>query len=162
MTAVDTAIEFEGVPSPDELSIFEAYQALDSADPFDADALTEFEADVWLDGPGQPTGRVAPEIRSAFVAMAGPLNAPEHPRVREVPLEPAANDRLGELRCPVLFVAGELDFSDPVQAARRVEAAAPNGHALVWPDVAHMIGMEQPQRLAATIVEFLAPIGRWA
>jgi pimeloyl-ACP methyl ester carboxylesterase len=179
MTAIDTAIEwpdrvvavvgvgagiggFEGVPTPDELPIFEAYQAVDSADPFDADALTQFEGDVWLDGPGQKAGRVPPEIRTAFVAMAGPLNAPGHPRVREVPLEPAANDRLGELRCPVLFVAGELDFSDSVQAARRIEAAAPHGRALVWPDVAHMIGMEQPQRLAATIVEFLAPLDRWA
>jgi 3-oxoadipate enol-lactonase len=179
MTAVDTAIEFpervvavvgvgagiggfEGVPTPDELPIFKAYEAVDSADPFDADALTEFEANVWLDGPGQPVGRVAPAIRSAFLAMAGPLNAPDHPRVREVPLEPVANDRLGELRCPVLFVAGDLDFSDAVQAARRIEAVAPNGRALIWPDVAHMIGMEQPDRPAAAIVEFLAPIDRWA
>jgi pimeloyl-ACP methyl ester carboxylesterase len=94
--------------------------------------------------------------------MAGPLNAPDHPKVREVPLEPAVNDRLEELRCPVLFVAGELDFSDAVQAAQRIEAAAPNGRALIWPDVAHMIGMEQPERLAAAIVEFLAPLDRWA
>jgi pimeloyl-ACP methyl ester carboxylesterase len=179
MTAVDTAIEspervvavvgvgagiggFEGVPKPEELKIFEAYEAVDSAEPFDADALTGFEADVWLDGPGQPTGRVDPAIRAAFLTMAGPLNAPDHPKVREVPLEPAANDRLEELRCPVLFVAGELDFSDAVQAAQRIEAAAPNGQALIWPDVAHMIGMEQPERLAATIVEFLAPLERWA
>jgi pimeloyl-ACP methyl ester carboxylesterase len=58
-------------------------------------------------------------------------------------------------------VAGELDFSDSLQAAKRVEAAAPNGRALIWPGVAHMIGMEQPERLAATIVEFLAPLDRW-
>jgi pimeloyl-ACP methyl ester carboxylesterase len=178
MTAVDTAIEspgrvvavvgvgagiggFEGVPKPEELKIFAAYEAVDAAKPFDADALTGFEADVWLDGPGQPTGRVDPAIRATFLTMAGPLNAPDHPRVREVPLEPAANDRLDELRCPVLFVAGELDFSDSVQAAKRVDAAAPNGRALIWPDVAHMIGMEQPERLAATIVEFLAPLDRW-
>ena len=93
MTAVDTAIEspervvavvgvgagiggFEGVPKPEELPIFAAYEAVDSADPFDADALTEFEANVWLDGPGQPAGRVDPAIRDAFLAMAGPLNAP--------------------------------------------------------------------------------------
>jgi pimeloyl-ACP methyl ester carboxylesterase len=179
MTAIDTAIEspdrvvavvgvgagiggFEGVPRPDELAIFAAYEAVDSADPFEPDALTEFEANVWLEGPGQPTDRVDPTLRDAFVRMAGPLNAPDHPRVREVPLEPAANDRLGELRCPVLFIAGELDFGDAVQAARRMEAAAPNGRALIWPDVAHMIGMEQPERLAAAIVEFLAPLDRWA
>jgi hypothetical protein len=32
----------------------------------------------------------------------------------------------------------------------------------VWPDVAHMIGMEQPERLTDAIVEFLAPLERWA
>jgi pimeloyl-ACP methyl ester carboxylesterase len=178
MMAVDTAIDapervvavvgvgagiggFEGVPRPDELPIFAAYEAVDAADPFDAAALTEFEADVWLVGPGQPPGRVDRAIRDSFLAMAGPLNAPDHPRVREVPLEPVANERLDELRCPVLFVAGELDFSDAVQAARRVEIAVPDGHAVVWPDVAHMIGMEQPERLARTIVDFLAPLDRW-
>jgi len=179
MTAIDTAIEFpervvavvgvgagmggfEGVPNPEEVPIFKAYEAVDSAEPFDAAALTEFEADVWLEGPGQPADRVDPAAREAFVAMAGPLNAPDHPSIRELPLEPAANDRLDEVRCPVLFVAGELDFSDAVQAAQRIEAAAPQGRALIWPDVAHMIGMEQPERLAETIVEFLAPLDRWS
>ena len=92
MTAVDTAIEspervvavvgvgagiggFEGVPKPEELPVFTAYEAVDSADPFDVDALTEFEANVWLDGPFQPVGRVDRAIRDAFLAMAGPLNA---------------------------------------------------------------------------------------
>jgi pimeloyl-ACP methyl ester carboxylesterase len=46
--------------------------------------------------------------------------------------------------------------------ARHLEANAPNARALVWPDVAHMIGMEQPERLAATVVEFLAPLERWS
>jgi hypothetical protein len=43
------------------------------------------------------------------------------------------------LRCPVLAVAGTLE-----------------------PDVAHMIGMEVPERLAEAIGEFLAPFDRWS
>jgi len=58
--------------------------------------------------------------------------------------------------------AGDLDIPDVVQTARHVEANAPNARALVWPDVAHMIGMEQPERLASTIVEFVAPLERWS
>lgn len=179
MTAIDTAIEspdrvaavvgvgaglggFEGTPTPEETLIFEAYERVDGAEPYDADALTDFEANVWLEGRGQPAGRVDQAIRDAFKAMAGPLNAPGRVPARGLPLEPPANDRLSELRCAVLFVAGELDFSDAVQAAQRIEAAAPNGQTLLWPDVAHMIGMEQPARLAAAIVEFLAPLDRWA
>jgi hypothetical protein len=32
---------------------------------------------------------------------------------------------------------------------------------VVWPDVAHMIGMEQPERLVALIDGFLAPLRPW-
>lgn len=178
MIAFDTAIEapdrvvavvgvgaglggFEVEPTPEEARIFEAYTRVDSAEPFDADALTDFETQVWLDGPGQPPDRVAPALRDAFRTMARPLNEPGRVRGREIRLDPPANDRLSELRCPVLAVAGSLDFTDVVQTAQRLEGAAPNARAIIWDDVAHMVGMEQPDRLAATIVEFLAPLDRW-
>ena len=80
---------------------------------------------------------------------------------RPIRLDPPANDRLGDLRCPVLAVAGGLDVSDIVQTARRLEFAAPNACAVIWPDVAHMIGLEEPDRLNALIVEFLAPLRPW-
>ena len=38
----------------------------------------------------------------------------------------------------------------------------PTPAPLVWDDVAHMIGMEQPDRLAAAVIEFLAPLDRWS
>lgn len=38
----------------------------------------------------------------------------------------------------------------------------PGGRLQIWPDVAHMIGMEAPERLAAAIVDFQAPLDRWA
>ena len=132
-----------------------------SADPFDAAALTAFEVGVWGDGPGQPVGRLAADARALLYEMGLPLNQPNHVRGREVRLDPPAIDRLAELRCPVLAVAGTLDFSGVVAAARRLEADAPNARAVVWDDVAHMIGMEQPDRLAAAIVAFLAPLERW-
>jgi len=58
-------------------------------------------------------------------------------------------------------VAGGLDFSDVAQTALRLEAAAPHARAVLWPDVAHMIGMEAPDRLNDLIVEFLAPLRPW-
>jgi len=48
-----------------------------------------------------------------------------------------------------------------VQTAHYLEENAPNGRAVVWPDVAHMIGMEAPARLNALIVDFLAPLRPW-
>ncbi len=179
MTAFDTAIAFpdrvvavvgvaaglggfDGGGTPEEMAINEEYEKVDSADPFDADALTAFEAGVWLDGPGQPAGRVDVALRDAFLEMARPLNEPGRVRGQRIALDPPANDRLAELRCPVLAIAGALDFSEVTTTAERIATAAPNARAQVWPDVAHMIGMEQPDRLAAAIIDFLAPLDRWA
>jgi pimeloyl-ACP methyl ester carboxylesterase len=179
MTALDTAISFpdrvvaivgvaaglagfDGGGTPEEMAINEEYEKVDAADPFDADALTEFEAGVWLDGPGQPAGRVEAPLRTSFIEMARPLNEPGRVRGRRIALEPPANDRLAELRCPVLAIAGALDFSEVTAAAERIAAGAPDAGAQVWPDVAHMIGMEQPDRLAAAIVAFMAPLDRWS
>jgi 3-oxoadipate enol-lactonase len=179
MTAFDTAIEypervvavvgvgsgiggFDGGATPDEMAINDEYERVDAADPFDADALTEFEARVWLDGPGASPGRVGPALHATFLEMAGPLNEPGRIRGRPIRLDPPANDRLAELRCPVLAVVGGLDFSEVSATADRIVAGAPDARAVVWPDVAHMVGMEQPDRLAATIVEFLEPLARWA
>lgn len=153
---------FEVEPRADEIPILEAYDRVDSAEPFDADALTDFETQVWLDGPLQQPHRVHWTLREMFRMMARPLNEPGRVRGREIRLEPPANERLDELRAPVLAIAGSLDFSDVVHTAHRLAAAAPDARAIVWDDVAHMVGMEQPDRLAATIVEFLGPLERWS
>ncbi|HEV8403633.1 MAG TPA: alpha/beta hydrolase [Candidatus Limnocylindrales bacterium] len=179
MTAFDTAIAFpdrvvavvgvgsglggfDGGGTPQEMAINEEYERVDSADPFDADALTEFEAGVWLDGPGQRSGRVDAAVRAAFIEMARPLNEPGRVRGQRIALDPPANDRLAELHCPVLAIAGGLDFSEVTATAERIASIAPDARAEVWPDVAHMIGMERPDRLAASIIDFLAPLDRWA
>jgi 3-oxoadipate enol-lactonase len=152
---------FDSEPTPEEMRVFESYERLDSADPIDADALTDFEVAIWLDGPGQPSGRVDLVVRDAFRAMARPLNEPGRVKGRSVTLDPPVNERLSEFRCPVLAVAGELDFTEIANAAHRLESAVPDGRALIWPDVAHMIGMERPDRLATTVIDFLAPLDRW-
>jgi 3-oxoadipate enol-lactonase len=176
--AIDTAIEFPervvavvGVgaglggfdvqPTPEELAIFEEGERLESAAEPDVEAIVDLDVRVWVDGPGQAFDRVDSAIREAVRAMDRPLHAPGRVRGRPIVLDPAANDRLGDLRCPVLAVAGAFDVSDVVQTAQRLEAAAPNARAVVWPDVAHMIGMEAPDRLNALIVEFLAPLRPW-
>jgi pimeloyl-ACP methyl ester carboxylesterase len=152
---------FDGGETPEEQAIFEAYEAVDRAEPFDAVALTDFETAVWGDGPGQPAGRLRADARALLTEMNGPLNDPARMKGREIKLDPVANERLAELRCPVLAIGGALDFSDVTATARHLEADAPDARAVIWDDVAHMIGMEQPDRLAATIVSFLEPLDRW-
>jgi pimeloyl-ACP methyl ester carboxylesterase len=80
---------------------------------------------------------------------------------RPIVLDPPAGARLADLGCPVLAVAGGYDTSFITAVARHLEANASNGRAVLWPDVAHMIGMERPVELAALIAEFLAPLRPW-
>lgn len=152
---------FDGGETPEEVPVREAYEAIDSAEPFDAEALTEFETKVWGAGPLQPLERVSPQLRAKLFEMNLPLNQPNHVSGRQLRLDPPASERLAELTCPVLAIAGTLDFSDCVVTARHLEADAPNARALIWDDVAHMIGMEQPDRLAGAIAEFVAPFRSW-
>ena len=89
------------------------------------------------------------------------LNRPDRVTGRQVRLDPPAGARLAELRCPVLAVAGALDFTEVADTARHLAAEAPDARAVIWADVAHMIGMEQPERLAAEIVAFAGSLPPW-
>jgi 3-oxoadipate enol-lactonase len=152
---------FEGGATPLERTLFDEGEQVESADPRNPDAIADLLVRVWVDGPGQPATRVPSEIRETVRKLARPLYEPGHVAGRGIPLIPPANDRLGDLRCPVLAVAGALDLSLFAEALKRLETAAPNARTAMWPDVAHMIGMEQPERLAALVIDFLAPLRPW-
>jgi 3-oxoadipate enol-lactonase len=152
---------FEGTPKAWELPLFERADAVMGAATPDLDAIADLAVSLWVDGPGQLPDRVEPSVRAAVRTMCRPLGEKGRVRGRPIPLDPPADARIDDLRCPVLAVAGELDVSVMAQTARHIEAAAPNARAVVWPDVAHMIGMEVPDRLDDLIVDFLAPLRPW-
>ncbi len=153
---------FDGDATPEEIELFTEMDRLESLDPPDPAAVAEIDLRVWVDGPGQPSTRVPAWIREAVRSWDEPLYADSHVSGQRTPIDPPAAERLDELRVPVLAVAGALDPTEIAQIARHLEANAPQARAIVWPDVAHMIGMEVPERLAGAIVEFLAPLPRWA
>ena len=153
---------FEGESTPEEIALFQEMAALEEAATPDPDAIADIDVRVWVDGPGQPASRVPARIRDKVRAMDIPQYAPGHISGRPIPLDPQAGARLADLRCPVLAIAGELDVSDVAQTARHLEANAPDARAVILPGVAHMIGMEVPEELAARIVAFLAPLPRWS
>lgn len=152
---------FDGGATPEENALYEEIDRLESTDPIDPDAMADIEVCFWVDGPGQAPGRAPTWIREAVRAMDAALYAPGRVMGQPIPLDPVADDRLAELTMPVLAVAGTLDPSERVATARHLEADAPHARALVWDDVAHMIGMEQPERTAAAVVEFVRPLEPW-
>lgn len=184
--AIDTAIEapdrvvavvgvaagisgFAADVPTDEESLFERMESLeerlDEATGAEretlADEVVDLDVRVWVDGPGQPEDRVPSRIRDAVRRMDREHYASVRLQGQPVPLEPRAVDRLGELTMPVLMIAGSLDLSETTAAAEHVAAHAPNARSVVIEGVAHMIGMEVPERLAARIVGHLGPLAPW-
>jgi 3-oxoadipate enol-lactonase len=152
---------FGGEPTPEELAIFERADELEEAGD-DPEALADLEVRIWVDGAGQPEGRAPAWIRAAVREMDLPLLQPDRATGRPIVLDPPANERLGDITVPVLAVVGALDTSLTRAAAERLEAAVPGTRRVVIEDVAHMVGMEAPERLAGLIVEHLRPLGSWA
>jgi pimeloyl-ACP methyl ester carboxylesterase len=151
---------FDGGKTPEEQALFDAEgKAEEDGDP---DLAAELDVRIWVDGVGQPPTRVPGELRDAVRTMDRQLLEPGHEFGNNLLTEPRANDRLADVRVPVLAIIGELDTSGTRAAARRLAEGAPEVRLESWPDVAHMIAMEQPDRVAATLVEFLAPLPRWS
>jgi len=177
MTALETVIEapdrfaalvwlgggvggFGGGKTPEEQALMDAEgKAEEDGDP---DLAAELDARIWVDGVGHSPERAPAGVRAAMKRMDRELlepgrefGTPKHPDRR-------ANDRLGDLTVPVLAIIGELDTSGTRAAARRLADGAPNVRLESWPDVAHMVAMEAPDRVAAVLMDFLAPLPRWS
>jgi pimeloyl-ACP methyl ester carboxylesterase len=152
---------FDGGATPDEVTLYEEGDALESAG--DADGMADLDIRAWVDGIGQPPARVPAAIREAVREMDRPLVESGRVFGKPIPLDgSAANERLGEIRMPTLAVVGALDSSGTRASAARLAETVPGARLITIPDVAHLIGMEVPEGLAALIVEFLAPLPRWS
>jgi pimeloyl-ACP methyl ester carboxylesterase len=151
---------FEGDVTPEELALFEAMDAAEEA--HEGERLADLDVQIWVDGVGQPAGRAPAEIRDAVRAMDLPLYDRGRIIGRPIPMESVANGRLGEVDLPVLAVVGALDTTNTQAAAVRLEQGVRGACRVVVPDVAHMVGMEAPARLAELILEAIRPLGRWA
>ncbi len=146
-------------PTEAERALDEEWEPAEKAG--DIEAMADIDRRMWLDGAGQPPTRVPAATRAAFIAMDRPLVDPKRVFGKPSQLQPPAAERLGDLTLPTLIVVGELDSARTRASAAHLATAAANARLVSWPDVAHQIGMEQPQRLAETIVDFLAPLPRW-
>ena len=176
--ALDTAVEFpdrvvavvgvgaglggfEGHPTPEETALIEEMERLEEAGT-DRDAITAVNVQAWVDGPGQSFGRAPAWIADHVRATSELLSEPDHVSGRPIVLDPPAAQRLGDLRCPVVAIAGALDVSDVSETALHLQEHAPRARAVIVQDVAHLIGMERPAELAALVTDHLDPLRPWS
>lgn len=67
-------------------------------------------------------------------------------------------DRLREIACPTLVLAGAEDRAVPIEATRTLATAIPNATFEIVPDVAHYFPLERPADFNARIDAFLNTI----
>jgi pimeloyl-ACP methyl ester carboxylesterase len=66
--------------------------------------------------------------------------------------------RLGEIRCPVLFVGGSDDPARPQRALDIYRLALPDLRAEVVEGTSHLVPVEAPDRFNAVLLAFLAEL----
>jgi len=143
--------------TPDLRAFIEAERAALARD--DLDSAVEANLDWWVDGPQRDAGDVDPTVRDlvrrmqrrAFEVTAG------WDDVEEQEFDPAALDRLAEIRVRTLVLVGALDLQAIHDAARRVTDGIASARRVDWPDTAHLPSMERPDDFLALLRDWLAP-----
>jgi pimeloyl-ACP methyl ester carboxylesterase len=122
----------------------------------DWDGVADAETDYWLEGPGQPRGRVPADIRAMVREWIRANYAAEIEGGIPQQLEPSADTKLDRLTMPILAVVGDLDEAWAVESMRHLAAAVPNGRFELWEGAAHLLNLEYPERFTKLILDFLA------
>lgn len=115
------------------------------------DEINRLEAQLWLDGPGQPEGRVGGAARACFLDMNG--IALRSPPAGELVDAPPAWPRLEALPGPVRLVWGDLDLPHLVARCREMAERIPGAQAWPLAGVAHLPPLEAPEAFNAVLRE---------
>jgi pimeloyl-ACP methyl ester carboxylesterase len=142
--------------TPDVRAFIDAERAALAND--DLDAAVEANVAWWVDSPQRTAGDIDPAVRELVTRMqrrAFEVSA-DWDDIEEQELDPAALDRLPELRVPTLVLLGALDLEAIHEATRRVVDGVAGARRVDWPDVAHLPSMERPDDFLALLRDWLA------
>jgi 3-oxoadipate enol-lactonase len=92
--------------------------------------------------------------------------APIRASIRTTPIEgyagcsniiPHVNftERLRDIQCPILIIAGQEDPGTPVAMSEAMHRAAPHSRMVVLKDAAHLSNLEQPTAFNSALAEFI-------
>jgi pimeloyl-ACP methyl ester carboxylesterase len=125
----------------------------------DFDRTAELEVQIWVDGPHRTPEQVDPVLRARIQAMDRIALANEAQGLgTELPLEPSAASRLGEINVPALILYGDLDDPNIIRAAGFMAQHIPGAQKSLIPGTAHFPNMEQPERFNHLVLDFLSDL----
>jgi pimeloyl-ACP methyl ester carboxylesterase len=65
---------------------------------------------------------------------------------------------LADIRCPLLVACGDGDLLTPLEHSREIAQLVPHARLEVVPDAGHLMTWEQPQRVNALLLQWLASL----
>ena len=112
--------------------------------------INRLETWLWLDGPGQPEGRVGEPIRSLALEMNEIILR------NDVPEEAGASGldawgRIETIRAPAMVVCGDLDVPFLKKRSRELAERLPSGRFVELNGTAHLPQMENPAVVARLV-----------
>ncbi len=141
--AVSGSSEFELDPDTSRLD-----RLLDDAiERASLEEINRLETWLWLDGPGQPEGRVGGPVRSLALEMNEVILR------NDVPEEAGASgldawDRIDDVRVPAMVACGDLDVPFLQRSSRELADRLPSGGFVELKGTAHLPQMENPAVVA--------------
>ena len=144
--------ELQGEPPA---HLFEMLGAIEHSD---FALASELQTRISIDGPFRQPEQVDPRVRQRVIEMNrlalanGGVQAGFQPAN---PLDPPAVQRLAEIHCPTLIIAGELDHPEILRAADVMAAAIPGARKVLIPNSAHLPNMERPVEFNQAVMDFL-------
>lgn len=106
---------------------------------------------------GSLFAEATPDLRAFIAAEDAALAHEDLDGAVEAELEPAALERLAEIRVPTLVLVGALDLQVVHDAARRVADGISGVRRIDWPGAAHLPSMERPHEFLALLRDWLTP-----
>jgi 3-oxoadipate enol-lactonase len=120
--------------------------------------LADLEVHAWADGPSQPVGRASPKIRDYIHKMVLANYSRQDGQATPQPLQPPAFSRLKQIHQPTLILVGEYDTCSTQAAADELECQIPLSRKVGFPQVAHMIPLENPELFNDVTLGFLEEV----
>lgn len=146
-----------GAPQADRLDANTAplVQLLETADAAsDLIEINRIELRIWLDGPGEPEGRISGATRELATAMnAAALRNRVTDRAGASGLDTWS--RLDEIQTPTVVACGDLDVPFMVERCRELATRLPNARCQIMEGVAHLPYLEQPAMVADVLMDAL-------
>lgn len=141
--------EFDGEPPKQEAELIAADET------GDLERVNELELQIWVDGQGRTPEQVDPKVRELVKDMNWIALQTPQDLGNEIPLEPAAANRLAEIKVPALVVIGDLDTAWCQAAADHLAKNIPNAKKVTMNGVAHLPNMEKPEEFNGYVLGFL-------